>query len=285
MTFRYGTHGEPRRHLTFPSAQKPMTQDFALHFETHGDPSGPTLFFLHALGTSSWMWHQQMELLSDFNCVVPDLPGHGKSNHVPWQSFSATAQLIRQLIQTQTHAGKAHIVGLSLGAYVGLQLLSEAQPVVERAILSGLHVLPMPNKQVMTWMPYLVAPFIRSGFMTRLNANALNIPDTQFEGYHQCFQQMSIPTFIQASKDASDFTMPENINSIATPTLIVAGENEHPLIHQSQQVLHRTMPNAQSYVAPNVGHGWSLEAPDLFATTVRDWIQQKSLPKPLQTVS
>ncbi|NER78474.1 MAG: alpha/beta hydrolase [Leptolyngbya sp. SIO1D8] len=261
-----------------------MPQSSVLHFETCGNPSGPTLIFLHALGTSGWMWHKQIELLSNFNCVVPDLPGHGKSNHIPWRSFSETALLIRQIVQSQTDLEKAHIVGLSLGAYVGLQLLSESPSIVKRAILSGLHVLPMPHKQLMLLMPYVLAPFIKSGFMVRLNAKALNIPEAQFEDYRHSFQQMSIPTFIKASRDASSFTMPENITSISTPTLILAGENEHSLIHQSQQVLNKKMANVQSYIVPNVGHGWNLEAPNLFAKTVRDWVQQHPLPAQLQTI-
>ena len=262
-----------------------MTQNSPLHIKKYGNPSGPTIVFLHALGTSGWMWHQPIKLLGDFNCVVPDLPGHGKSNHIPWQSFSETARLISQVIQTHTDSGKAHIVGLSLGAYVGLQLLSEYQSVAERAILSGLHVLPMPNKRLMLLMPYVLAPLIKSDLVVRLNAKGLNIPETQLEGYRHSFRQMSIPTFIKANRDASNFEMPKNIASIATPTLIIAGENEHSLIHQSQDTLSRVMKTAQSYVAPNMVHGWSLEAPNLFAQTVRNWLQKQPLSEQLQTAS
>ena len=255
-----------------------MVQSSTLHVEKYGNPSGPTIIFLHALGTSGWMWQQQIELLSDFNCLVPDLPGHGKSNHIPWQSFSETARLIGPLIRHHANSGKAHIVGLSLGAYVGLQVLSKSQSVAEGAILSGLHVLPMPHKRAMALITHLVAPFVKSDFMISLNAKTLKVPAAQLAGYRQSCQQMSIPTFVQASRDACNFAMPENIASIATPTLIVAGSNEHSLIHESQQVLSRAMMNAQSYVVPNVGHGWNLEAPRFFATIVRDWMEQQPLP-------
>lgn len=266
-----------------------------LYVETSGDPTGPTIFFLHAMGTSGWMWQEQVKLLSDFNCVVPDLPGHGQSSHVPWESFSATAQLVSDLIQTHSSSGKAHIVGLSLGAYVGLQLLSDAQssetqlsetkPVAERAILSGLHVLPMPNKQMMTLMNYLIAPLMKSDLLARLNAKALKISEAQFEGYHHSFKQMSSRAFFKASRDAVNFKMPANIAAIETPTLIVAGENEHALMHQSQKALVRRMPRAKSFIAPQVGHGWSLEAPELFTQTVRAWIQDQPMPRQLQAVA
>ncbi|MEM8808489.1 MAG: alpha/beta hydrolase [Cyanobacteria bacterium P01_G01_bin.38] len=259
-------------------------KDLPLYVEISGNLSGPTIVFLHAMGTSGWMWQEQVKLLSDFNCIVPDLPGHGQSNLVPWMSFSETAQLVSDLIQAHDSSGKAHIVGLSLGAYVGLQLLSETPSVAEHVILSGLHVLPMPNKKMMSLMNYLIAPLVKSDLLARLNANALKISEAQFEGYHHSFKQMSPRAFFKVSRDAANFEMPDNIDAVATPTLIVAGEREHALIHQSQKALVRTMPNAKSYVAPNVGHGWSLEAPELFSKTVRAWIQNQPLPNQLQSV-
>ncbi|MBE9100876.1 alpha/beta fold hydrolase [Vacuolonema iberomarrocanum] len=97
-----------------------MIQTTSLHIEKSGNPSAPAIVFSHALGTSDWMWHQQVELLNDdFYCITPDLPSHGKSNRIPWQSFSETARLIAQLIQEHTPPVKAHVVGLSLGAYTG----------------------------------------------------------------------------------------------------------------------------------------------------------------------
>lgn len=256
-----------------------------LYVEKSGNPSGPTIIFLHAIGTSGWMWQEQVELLTNFNCVVPDLPGHGKSNHVPWHSFSDTARLVTNLIQAHASSGKAHIVGLSLGAYVGMQLLSESQAVTERVILSGLNVLPLPNKRVMFLMGYLIAPLMKMGLTARMNASALNIPEDQFEAYRRISKQISMRAFLKASEDAGNFKMPDNIDTIETPTLIVAGEKEHALILESQKALVKTMLNAQAYIAPDVGHGWSGESPELFAQMVRAWTQEQPLPDQLQPVA
>jgi len=255
-----------------------------LYLERSGDPAGPTLVFLHAIGTSSWMWRSQLEALSDFNCIAPDLPGHGKSNHIPWHSFSETARLISHIINANARGRRAHIVGLSLGAYVGLQLLSEFDVMVERAMLSGLHVLPMPNQTLMTAMNYLIAPIVTSNLMVRLNANALRIPPAEFDGYRYSARQMSTQAFLRASNDAVRFEMPDNLASVTTPILVAAGEREQALIHRSQMFLANIMENAQPYIVPDVGHGWSLESPRLFTKTVRDWVQARPLPQRLQPV-
>lgn len=175
-------------------------------------------------------------------------------------------------------------MGLSLGSYVGLQLLSESPSIVGRVIFSGLHVLPMPNKWLMSLMSYLLAPLVQSDLMIRLNAKALKIPKEQFGEYRHSFKQMPIRTFLNASRDANNFKMPDNTDSLSTPALIVAGEHEHRLIHQSQKALIEVMDNAKSYIAPNVGHGWNSEAPELFAEMVHAWIQDQPLPEKLQPV-
>ena len=45
------------------------------------------------------------------------------------------------------------------------------------------------------------------------------------------------------------------------------------------------MPNAQGRLAPGLGHGWNVEAPDLFNAMVRAWITGRPLPGQLQAVN
>ncbi|MEO0409851.1 MAG: alpha/beta fold hydrolase [Cyanobacteria bacterium P01_A01_bin.135] len=255
-----------------------------LYVEKSGDPSGPTLVFLHGIGTSSWMWKPQLNALSDFNCIAPDLPGHGKSNHIPWRSFSETARLISHIINANARGQRAYIIGLSLGAYVGLQLLSEFDFMVNRAILSGLHALPMPNQALMIAMNYLIAPVVKTGLVVRFNARALRLPPWEFDGYCHSVRQLSTQAFLRASNDAVRFEIPDNLASIGVPTLVAAGEREPALIHRSLTLLADAMADAQPYIVPNAGHGWSLEMPRLFAKTVRDWVQARPLPPRLQPV-
>jgi pimeloyl-ACP methyl ester carboxylesterase len=47
----------------------------------------------------------------------------------------------------------------------------------------------------------------------------------------------------------------------------------------------KAMLHAQAYVAPDAGHGWSGEAPDLFAEMVRAWTVGQPLPERLQPVT
>lgn len=253
-----------------------------LHVHAAGPAEAPAIVFLHAIATSGWMWQRQLDHLRDFRCLVIDLPGHGQSRAIPWTSLSATADAIAELIRKQVPHRKAHIVGLSMGSYVGLQLMSDAPDVVDHAVLSGLNVLPLPHLRLMNAFGLLMVPFIKTAKFIRMNAAALRVPDDQLAAYRRSVRQMSRRAYLRASGDAGRFRLPPNAATIACPTLLVAGEHEHPLIHQSLEVTAATLPHAEARIAPDVGHGWSGEAPELFARTVRAWISDAPLPAELQ---
>lgn len=227
------------------------------------------------------MWERQFSDLTDFHCLAPDMPGHGGSRAIRWQSFEQSADLIADLIRRKFPGKRAHLVGLSLGSYVGLQLLARHPEVVGRAILSGLNVQPLPHKWLLNAAAYLIAPLIKTGFSARLNANALKIPADQFDGYRQSLQELSLGSFITASHNATAFTVPAAIARLQTPTLLVAGAREHPMILKSLSQLHRLLPRSQALLAPDAGHGWNGERPALFSAMVRSWCMAGELPPDL----
>lgn len=246
-----------------------------------GPVGAPTILFLHAIATSGWMWERQIAALPEYRCIVPDLPGHGQSAAVPWTSLNDTAGLVAEIIRRRATGGRAHIVGLSLGSYVGLQLMSTAGEVVDHAVLSGLNVLPLPGFGLMSIMGYAMAPFLKTNAFIRANAKALRVPEDSFVEYRRSVQQLSRRSYLRASGDAGRFRLPVNVASITAPTLLIAGAREHPLILRSLKETVAALPNAEGRIAPDVGHGWNGEKPELFTQTIRAWLSQSLLPAEL----
>ncbi len=259
---------------------KPMS----LYVHESGTVGAPAIVFLHAIGTSGWMWQQQIAALADFHCLVPDLPGHGQSARQPWVSLAATATELAEVIRQRTVHGQAHIVGLSLGSYVGLQLMSAQPEVVDHAVLSGLNVLPLPHLFWMNVLGVVLLPVLKTDRMIRMNATGLRVPTAQYAGYRHAARQLSRRAYLRASSDAGRFRLPPNLADVTCPTLVVAGEHEHALIRQSLGVVTQALSNAQARLAPDVGHGWSGENPTLFADTIRAWITDTPLPAELCAV-
>lgn len=243
-----------------------------------GTPGAPSIVFLHGIGTSAWMWQEQTAALPDFHCLVPDLPGHGASAAELWRSLPDTAHLIAGIIRARATQGRAHVVGLSLGAYIAMQLLLADPAIVDHAVLSGLNVLPLPNARLLGAAGRVLAPLMRTELMIRANARALRVPADKYAVYRDNIRRMSSAAFLQASADAARFRLPAEATHSTVPTLVVAGQREHPLMFQSMAAIIAVMAHAKARVAPNVGHGWNGEHPDLFNRMIRAWITDQPLP-------
>jgi pimeloyl-ACP methyl ester carboxylesterase len=254
-----------------------------LYLRTSGVQSLPTVVFLHGIGTSGWMWESLVHRLDGLHCIAIDMPGHGKSRSIPWVSMEDTADRVGTIVKSHARNGTAHIVGLSLGAYVGLTLLSRHSDLIERCMLSGLNILPLPHPWLMNVMAYAMAPMLKTSFGANANARALKIPEDQRPGYRHSLKELSLRSFIAANQDAIAFSAPQALELVPNPTLLIAGENEHPLVHKSMAALADVLPHAQQRWAKGCGHGWSGERPDLFAATVSAWCREHQIPAELMT--
>ena len=108
-----------------------------LHVKEIGKNNRETIVFLHAGTSSGWMWNKHLEILNNYHCMVPDLPEHGQSIEVKPFTMEDAAQRIIDLIKERAHGGKAHVVGLSLGSQVAVQMLSMTPEVVDHAVITG----------------------------------------------------------------------------------------------------------------------------------------------------
>ncbi len=75
-----------------------------------GDPSNPSIIFLHGGGGAGWMWQPQVDALKDaYHLLVPDLPEHGRSAEIkPFTTIAGNVTHVAELICTQARGSKAH---------------------------------------------------------------------------------------------------------------------------------------------------------------------------------
>ena len=267
-----------------------------LYFESFGPVNSPTIVFLHGGGVGGWMWRKQVESFSsDYHCLVPDLPEQGKSLKVSPFSVEFSADCIADLIRTHAHNGKAHVVGLSEGAQIVISLLSRHPQVVDRAVSSSAMLRPMPGQWLYTrnlfsWAyRWFVAPLKNNVGWIRLNMHgSAGIGDEYFAEFKNSFQQTTESGFVDLMFSSMNFRMPQGLEIVQVPVLVVTGKKEYKQMQQSARDLLSVLPNAKG-VMVTLGkgstlareHNWALTAPDLFAATVWAWIENRSLPDEL----
>ena len=254
----------------------------SLHVSETGAPSASSIIFLHGSGTSSWMWTAQVADLSDFHCLTIDLPGHGKSNHIPWVSLADTADQVANIIKTRATSGRAYGVGLSLGAYVVLELLSRTPERIERAVVSGVTAGPLPDSRLMRLQVQLMSYVLKVRWVVKQQAKMLHIPDDALDAYMQSARAMSRASFVRIFDEISAFRLPEALRQVDVPLLVTAGGEEAQLVLDAVTKIQRVMPNAEGRLAPGLHHGWNGENPDLFSAMLRAWFTDAPLPDALQ---
>jgi pimeloyl-ACP methyl ester carboxylesterase len=255
----------------------------SLYVDESGKPGSPSIVFLHGVGASGWMWGRQIAALTDFHCLNVDLPGHGKSNHVEWVSLADTVQQIAGVIQSRATNGRAHVVGLSLGAYVALGLLEHHTQLVERAVLSGVTVAPMPNRIFLKPQLGLMS-ILKRRPVANMQAKFLPLTANEQAAFTENLSAMSMRTYRRIIEEVVDFCVPSALQTVDTPTLVTAGGKESKIILQAVEAISKLMPYAQGRIAPGLGHGWNVEAPDLFNAMVRAWVCDTLLPAGLKAV-
>src|SRR5712691_2529498 len=221
-----------------------------------GPVSAPTICFLHGGGISGWMWRPQVEALQDtYHCLVPDLPEHGLSAAIQPFTIADAARRIAELIRERAHGGRAHVIGLSEGAQITVQLLSSASEVVDHAIVSSALVHPLPGvgllgpRTLALIFTLFAAPFQGSDAYVRLNMRYGNaLPEQYFREAREDTRQMTATSFTHIILENQRFRIPAGLDQVQVPTLIVAGQHELAIMRQSARDRSATSPAGQGYL-------------------------------------
>ncbi|EKE22698.1 MAG: hypothetical protein ACD_6C00753G0003 [uncultured bacterium] len=270
-----------------------MSLTEGLFFKSLYEENKVTLLFLHGGGGAGWMWQPVVDRLTEFHCLVADLPEHGGSMQVKPFSMKLAALKAAELIREQAHGGKAIVIGLSEGAQVAVQMLADYPAVMEKAVISSALLLPMPGASMYSSRGLIsalfkmsVPPFRNSDWWIRLNMkHAAGIPDAFYPQFKAGFQEMTESQFVNLMVANQTFRMPEGIEHANVPALIVCGSHEYKAMKDSARSLSSKL-KCNQFFQINLGqgsglaneHNWAMTAPQAFADTIRNWLSGQPLP-------
>lgn len=107
-----------------------------------GPEGAPSIVFLHGTRLTRGAWAAQVHALAnDHRVITMDLPGHGTRAGERF-TLGEAAELVGSVIRSQAGGGRAVVVGLSLGGYVGMELAASEPNLVRGLVLAGATVEP-----------------------------------------------------------------------------------------------------------------------------------------------
>lgn len=244
-----------------------------------GPPSAPSIVFLHGVGNNGTMWRSAMEGLPGYHCLAPDLPGHGESRSIRWRSRQDTAALIAAVIKERA-GGRAHVVGLSLGGSLALELLATRPDLLDHVIVDGCSALGNRIVGPMKIGVAVISPFLRFAPIARLIGRGFGVPaGPGLDAFVGQITAVDPRSFRRAFADANAVRITPALLAARCRTLFVAGEHELRYLRASNQLLAERMPDAEARIVPGVGHGWGAStAPELHLAMVQAWLGDEPLP-------
>jgi pimeloyl-ACP methyl ester carboxylesterase len=263
-----------------------------LYCKEYHPQAGSSIVFIQGGGIGSWMWDPQVKYFSDYHCIVPDLPAHGKSVNIPLKSVPDMADMIAEVVRKKAHNGRAHVVGLSLGAQITVALLAKAPELVDHAVVSSALLRNMGMKWLYSTgfirflFRWFFEPFKNSKRYIELNLKLK--PTVPWKYLDQVFEDnrnYTVDTFIALMAANQGFLLPQGLEKVKAPVLVCCGQKEFKAVKQSAADMLALLPTAQVIIVDPQGklpmgceHAWNLNLPDLFNQTVRSWLENNPLP-------
>lgn len=82
--------------------------------------SGPVVMLVHGFGEDGRVWsHQVDQLAENFTVIVPDLPGSGTSDLLPYTSIELLSDALYQVLEAENISSLV-MIGHSMGGYITL---------------------------------------------------------------------------------------------------------------------------------------------------------------------
>ncbi len=239
--------------------------DLDLYYEDVGE--GPPLVLLHGLGSSGQDWEFQVPNFRDrFRVVTPDLRGHGRSAKPPgpYPIPLLAADVARFLGALEL--APAHVVGVSMGGMIGLQLAAD----VPEAVRSLVAVNTMPEVFVRTlrqrWMLWQRLAIVRL-FGMRVWARFLAprfFPGDEHAELRRAFVERWSAAdrhgFLAALRGFVGWSVADRLGEIEAPTLVVAAEHDYTSVESKREWAAR-IPRAELVVVPDSRHALPAERP------------------------
>ncbi|HUH98484.1 MAG TPA: alpha/beta hydrolase [Anaerolineales bacterium] len=259
---------------------KMLIDEIDLYYERSGQ--GAPLLFVHGLGSSTRDWEPQVkEFSKNYQVIAFDLRGHGQSDKPagPYSMplfASDTAGLLRAL-----GIEAAHIVGISLGGAVALQLALDSPKLVKTlTIVNSAPSLGGTPEQAKAEIDRRVGIVRQTGMRAMGEALAPNLfPKAEHEALRRAFieswAQNDPRAYIDSTLSMLGWDVTGQVNTIRCPTLILASDQDYTP-PASKEAYARLMPEAQLVVISDAHHAVPMEAPDKFNAALKEFLSKHS---------
>lgn len=258
-------------------------QPIPLRYAEYGVGGAGPVVLLHGFPLNRGMWDEVVPALADrYHVIVPDLRGHGETE-APDGPYSVVefANDVIALLDSLGHP-KAAIVGLSMGGYISLQLLTRTPERLTACVLADTsgRADTEERKQARAAQAEVIrkdglGAFANLVLPRMFSASAFTGRPDLVERFRQTITSQQPEAVVAALQAlASRPEMLERLKTVEVPTLVLVGSEDAATTPQESHDLAAAIPDATLVVLPGAGHMSNWEDPEGFSRAVRTFLDR-----------
>ncbi|HEV8094193.1 MAG TPA: alpha/beta hydrolase [Burkholderiales bacterium] len=260
-----------------------------LYYEEAG--TGAPLVFVHEFAGDLRSWEPQLQHFSRlYRCIAYNARGYPPSDvpqEVERYSQHRSTDDIRAVLDG-LGIEKAHVVGLSMGAFATLHFgMRYADRALSLTIAGGGYGAHPAQYEKFQADARANAQVIRDQGMAHFAATyghgptRVQLKNKDPRGFALYARQLAEHSKLGSAntmlgyqaRRPSLYALIEEMKRIPTPTLILAGDEEEPCL-EACLLMKRCIPKAGLAILPKSGHAINLEEPALFNRLLEDFLHQ-----------
>lgn len=261
-----------------------------------GDRGAPRVLALHGWLDNAASFVPLAAHLEDIDLVAPDLPGHGRSAHLPPGGDYSFAGAVNAVLDIADALGweRFALLGHSMGAGIGSLLAAACPDRVERFVaIEALGALSETPERTVTRLREAIAatralphkrlrvfPDIATAVRARMQANALSEPVARLlverglvpvdSGYvWSSDPRLTLPTMLRTTEPQ----VRDLVSGIACPTRVIHADPAQPYLpDELRRVRAALLPRGEMIVLAG-GHHLHMEQPAEVSAAIGDFFR------------
>ena len=240
------------------------------------------IVFIHGVGLSKEIWEPQVNFFKNYNTLVYDLLGHGKTplkkSKVSFKDF--TRQLVRLI--KELNFSKIHLVGFSLGALVARNFASEHSDKLSSLIIHGSIYKRTEEQKRVVKNRFEVAkmnrPASKKAALRRwLSEEFLKKNPNIYKKIYSILEQNKLLDFLKCYEIFVNYADDDNLlKKINSNTLITTGENDVGSTPKMSRNLSKMIQKSKFTEIKKGKHLCSIECADDVNITFKKFIDQNN---------
>ncbi len=236
---------------------------------------GTLLVFLHGIGGNRSNWAEQVAHCSaNFRAVAWDARGYGGSGDDPRPGAPLFTDYADDLLRLIEHFGvqRAHICGLSMGGRIAMDFAARYPDRVGVLVLADTHLgfghFTQPERDAFVGLrrePLMAGQTMRD--LAPAVAASLMGPDAGPGVQERLIESMAAikpANYLRAIECMVDSDRFDALESIAAPTMVLAGGEDRLTSPQMGRAIAARIPHARFLEIHGAGHLANIEAPMAF---------------------